>query len=143
MYSLTCCVQRGRWYHDQMITDADVTKLKKTFVTKADIATLKKTFATKKEMVQFEERLNKTFVTKTEFNGLVVRVDGITEKVGDLSVEVGELHEKFDSLDVKFDAMLGLLTDSMQEHGAGAVHLARHDRQIGALATATGVSLPD
>ena len=103
-----------------MITDADVTKLKKTFV------------------------------TKTEFNGLVervdvltVRVDGLTEKVGDMSVEIGEIHEKIDGLDVKFDAMLGLLTDGVQEHAVGAVQYARHDRQIKALATATNTVLPD
>lgn len=96
-----------------MITDADVTKLKKTFA------------------------------TKKEFNGLVARVDGIAEKVGDLSVEVGEINDKIDGLDVKFDAMIGLLSDSMQEHAVGAVQYARHDRQIKALAVATNTPLPD
>lgn len=129
-----------------MITDADVTKLKETFFTKEDAEKLKETFFTKADA----EKLKKTFVTKKDFNAfkkefgvLTTRVDGIAEKLGDLSVEVGELHDKFDGLDVKFDAMIGLLADGMQEHHAGAVHLARHDRQIGALATATSVTLPD
>lgn len=90
-----------------------------------------------------EERFKKVFVTKDEFSELVVRVDGIQEQLGDLKVEVGEIHEKVDGLDVKFDAMIGLLTDSMQEHRVGAAHLARHDRQITMLATTVGVSLPD
>jgi methyl-accepting chemotaxis protein len=124
-----------------MITDQDVEKLKETFATKEDFGRL-------------EKRLGKTFATKDEFGQLVEKVDGIQDQLGDLKVEVGEIHDRIDSLeenltgkigslDVKFDAMLGLLTGSMQEHGAGAVHLARHDRQIGALAIATGVPLPD
>lgn len=89
------------------------------------------------------EKLKETFVTKVEFNGLVERVDGIQETLGDLKVDVGELHDKFDSLEVKFDAMLDLLMTNKQENEMGAEHLMRHDRQIGALAHATGVSLPD
>jgi hypothetical protein len=100
------------------------------------------------------EKLKETFVTKTEHQDLVRRVDGIQEQLGDLKVEVGELHDKvdalevkvtqkFDVLEVKFDAMLGLLTDSMEEHRSGAAHFARHDRQIAALGVATGTVLPD
>lgn len=140
-----------------MITDADVTKLKKTFLTKVDIAKMEKTFATKADIAALEKRMDEKFVTKKEFSGLVVRVDvvterldvltervdGLTEKVGDMSVEIGEIHEKIDGLDVKFDAMLGLLTDGVQEHAVGAVQYARHDRQIKALATATNTVLPD
>lgn len=120
-----------------MITDQDVEKLKGTFATKEDLGAL-------------EERLTEKFVTKVEHRELVVRVDGIQEQLGDLKVEVGELHDKFDSLsgklevmDTKFDAMLDLLTGNMQENVMGAAHFARHDRQIGALATHAGVSLPD
>lgn len=94
-------------------------------------------------------KLKKTFVTKDEFSHLSEKVDGIQERLGDLSVEVGEIKDrldsveaKIDSIDTKFDGMIGLLEASMQEHGAGAVHLARHDRQIAALATAARTTLP-
>lgn len=110
-----------------MITDADVTKLKKTFVTKTEFTVL----------------TNKVDVLSNRVDTLTDRVEGITEKVGDLSVEVGEIHDKLDGLDVKFDAMLDLLSDSKQEHVMGAAHLMRHDRQIAALATATSTVLPD
>lgn len=95
-------------------------------ITDQDITTLKKTFATQESL----DRLTDT-------------VDGIQEQVGDIKVELGEIRETLDSLDVKFDGMIGLLEASMQEHGAGAAHLARHDRQIGALAAATSTNLPD
>ena len=86
------------------------------------------------------EKLKKTFITKED----------LKEEIGDLRIMIGEISDridvldgKFDSLDVKFDAMLGLLTDSMQEHGVGAAQYARHDRQIRTLAAATGTELPD
>jgi|GEM_PF-1599137 len=95
-------------------------------------------------------KLKETFPTKEDFSELSVKVDGIQEELGDLKVEVGELHDKFDTLSNKFDSMeskidgmVGLLEASLQEHGAGAVHLARHDRHITALATHASVSLAD
>jgi predicted nuclease with TOPRIM domain len=112
-------------------------------ITDADIKNLKGTFATKEDLQGLEERLEEKFVTKPEFRRLEAKVDGIQEEVGDLKVEFAEFREKLDGLDVKFDAMLGLLTDSMEEHRSGAAHFARHDRQIAALATATGTALPD
>ncbi len=72
------------------------------------------------------------------------------EAVADLSLEVGELHDKIDALDVKMDSieskidgLAGMIHASLEEHGAGAAHLSRHDRQINTLATNAGVTLPD
>jgi predicted NUDIX family NTP pyrophosphohydrolase len=128
-----------------MITDQDVVKLKETFLTKEEA----KSFATKEALSELAEDA-KSFATKEALSELALKVDGIQEQLGDLKMEVGELHDKFDgletkfdSMDVKFDAMLDLLTGSMQEHAVGAVIFARHDRQIGALAAATGITLPD
>lgn len=88
-------------------------------------------------------KLKETFVTKEEFGDLKMEVGEIHDKLDALDTRVGILDAKVDSLDVKFDAMLDLLTGSMQEHSVGAVQYARYDRQIKALATATGVALPD
>ena len=98
-----------------MITDQDVEKLKGVFVTKEDA----KAFAMK-------------------------------DTLADLRLEVGELHDKFDVMSDKMDYLVtgmdtltGKYQDSPDEHHAGAEILARHDRQINALATATGVILPE
>ncbi len=112
-----------------MISDQDLMKLKETFATKDDLT---------------------AYATQDSLNVLAEKVDGIQEELGDLKVEVGELHDKFDTLSNKFDSMeskidgmVGLLEASLQEHGAGAVHLARHDRQISSLATHVGAALAD
>ena len=76
------------------------------------------------------------------------------EKGGDLPVEVGEIHDRLDSLDAKFDAqhdsmhvkldnIAGMLEDHRLEDAAGAAHLARHDRQIEALATHARITVPN
>lgn len=117
-----------------MVTDQDVIKLREIFATKEDLSLL-------------ESSLIATFVSKEEFSRLSEKVDGIQEELGDLKVEVAEVRERmdsgFDSLESKFDGMLGLLMASMEEHAVGAVQYARHDRQISALAAATGISLPE
>lgn len=107
-----------------MITDTDITKLKKTFATKEDIVDVR------------DELKN-------------VR-DELKEDIADVYVELGELHDKFDTLagkfdsfEVKLDKIVGGLEDERLENAAGAVHLARHDRQIATLALATNVALPD
>ena len=109
-----------------MITDQDIQKLEATFATKGEL---------------------KEYAKQDSLNLLSEKVDGLHEQVGDFRVEFAELRgnmdSRFDTLESKFDGMLGLLLASMEEHGAGAVHLARHDRHIGALATVTGVTLPD
>lgn len=117
-----------------MITDTDITKLKETFATKKDLSDMRKDF-------------KKVFATKEDLAG--VR-DELKEDIADIHVELGELHdkfdnlaEKFDSFEVKLDKVVGGLEDERLENAAGAVHLARHDRQIGALALATNIALPD
>ncbi|MDP2268376.1 MAG: hypothetical protein Q8K46_04320, partial [Deltaproteobacteria bacterium] len=115
-------------------------------ITDQDIQKLEAIFATKSEL--------KEYAKQDSLNLLSEKVDDLQEHVGDLRIEFAELREnvdsrfnaldlRFDTLESKFDGMLGLLTASMEEHSAGAVHLARHDRHIGALAAATGVTLPD
>jgi predicted nucleic acid-binding Zn-ribbon protein len=101
-----------------MISDQDIEKLKEVFPTK-DVT----------------ERLEK------KVDHLETRLDGIEEQVGDLRVEVGELHDKFDSMESKIDGLVGLVHASLEEHGAGAAHLARHDHQIAELAAHVGVTL--
>ena len=114
-----------------MITDADIKKLKKTFVTKED---LKKTL--KNEL--------KKYATKVE----------LFEAVSDLRIEMIERFEKADDrmdtmaagiarIENSIDKLAGAIHDQQVENGAGAVHLARHDRQIAALARATHITLPD
>lgn len=82
-----------------MISDADITKLKKVFATKEELA--------------------------------------------DLKVEVGEVHDKIDSVLIKLDGIAGAVQDLREENSAGVVHLARHDRQIDALAKGTNIALPN
>lgn len=126
-----------------MITDTDITKLKKTFATKEDL----KKFATKKDLSDMRKDFKKVFATKEDLAG--VR-DELKEDIADIHVELGELHDKFDNLagkfdsfEVKLDKIVGGLEDERLENAAGAVHLARHDRQIEALALATNVAIPD
>ncbi|MBU6321592.1 hypothetical protein KGO04_03600 [Patescibacteria group bacterium] len=88
-------------------------------------------------------KLKEVFATKRESDDLKTTVDGLVEKVGDLSTEVAELTEKVDAVDVKLDKITGMLQDHRQEDAAGAAHLARHDRQIAALAAHTGALIPD
>lgn len=97
-----------------MITDADITKLKKA---------LKEDFATK---------------------------DELKESVADLRVEIGEVRDTVETtaaavgrIEIAIDGLAGAIQDLRTENGAGAFHLARHDRQIEALAFATNVTLPD
>lgn len=103
------------------------------------------------------EKLKETFVTKKEHASLVEKVDRIDTELKDLTVEVRVIGKRMDVLEDKFDVMDGKLDlvltsldvltgnyqDSLDEHRAGAQVLARHERQIGALARATGTSLPD
>lgn len=118
-----------------MITDTDITKLKKTFATKEDLVDVR------------DELKNVRDELKGEISG--VR-DELKEDIADVHVELGELHDKFDTLagkfdsfEVKLDKIVRGLEDERLENAAGAVHLARHDRQIGALALVANIALPD
>lgn len=110
-----------------MITDADITKLKKTFVTKDDF---------KKEL----KKELKKYATKDDLKEAIadVRAD-----IGELDDKFDRLSDKFDSFEVKLDKIVGGLEHERLENAAGAVHLARHDLQIETLAFAIGVALPD
>jgi uncharacterized coiled-coil DUF342 family protein len=113
-----------------MISDADITKLKKAFATKDDL----KRFATKDDL--------KRFATKEELTD-------VKAELADVKVELGEVHEKVDALTVTvgrientLDKVAGAIQDLREESAAGAVTLARHTRQIEALSKGTGVRIP-
>lgn len=88
-------------------------------ITDADITKLKGTFATKEDLAS-------------------------------VRLEVGEVNDKIDTLasaveriENTLDGIAGAIHDQQIENGSGAVHLARHDRHIAALAIATNVALPN
>ncbi len=119
-----------------MITDADITKLKKTFVTKDDLKKELDRFATKDDL---KKELGR-YATK----------DDLKESIADVRVEIGEVRDTVEStaaavarIENALDGLSGAIQDLRTENGAGAVHLARHDRQIEALALATNIALPE
>ncbi|MHB8710543.1 MAG: hypothetical protein ACYC6X_03280 [Minisyncoccota bacterium] len=138
-----------------MITDTDITKLKGIFATKKDL----KGFATKKDLNRFATKEDlKRFATKEDLKRFATKEDlkrfatkdKLAELRADMQVGFGEVNEKIDTLAVAFgrmentlDGIAGAIQDLRIENGAGAAHLARHDRQIEALAVATKVALPN
>ena len=117
-----------------MITDQDITKLKKVF-------------ATKDELLSVSDKVDSLEVKvdslEVKVDALDVKVDALVYEVGDLKVEMGEMNDKMDSMHNKIDRFLGVVDTLRLEEGAGAVTLARHTRQIKSLATHTGATLPD
>ncbi|HUY05612.1 MAG TPA: hypothetical protein VMV62_02785 [Candidatus Paceibacterota bacterium] len=100
-----------------MITDTDITRLTGVFATKMDLTDV-----------------------RTE----------LKEDIADIHVELGEMRDTIDTMasaigriENALDGIAGAIQDQRTENAAGAVHLARHDRQIDALALATHVTLPD
>jgi predicted nucleic acid-binding Zn-ribbon protein len=90
-------------------------------------------------------KLKKTFATKVEFNKLEKKVDGLVYEVGDLKVEVAEINERIESLgdkiesfvvrmETKMDSFLGNMDRLDIEDKAATSILDRHASQIGALA---------
>lgn len=112
-----------------MITDQDVKKLEKTFVTHKSL---------KKELEKF--------ATKDDLAVQTERIDSLVYEVGDLKVEVAELRDEmqagFHDLGHKMDRMLGNFDVLLTDNRAGAEILARHERQILALADHMNVILP-
>ena len=97
-----------------MITDADITKIKKA---------LKEDFATKDEL-------------KEAIADLRVEIGEVHEKIDTVATAVGRIENALDGI-------TGAIQDQRVENAAGTVHLMRHDRQIEALALATNATLPD
>lgn len=93
------------------------------------------------------KKLEKTFVTKGEFSLQTNRIDSLVYEVGDLKVEFAELGEKFEAMEDRFgaklDRFLQNIDDQRLDSAAGAVILARHERQILALADHMEVILPN
>jgi hypothetical protein len=77
-------------------------------------------------------KLKGTFATKVEMNEKFEVVDG---KMDSMAAAIGRIENSLDGI-------AGAIQDLRTENGAGAVHLARHDRQIETLAFATNVVLP-
>jgi hypothetical protein len=105
--------------HDKMnamITDTDVTKLKKVFATKEDLNDVRK---------EFTSSMGK-FATKEDF--------------ADLRLEVGELKDRFDIMQNTLDKIVGAIHDLAMEMRAGYSIL---ERKIYHVAEKTGVIIPD
>lgn len=92
-------------------------------ITDTDIIKLKETFATKADMLQGFREVGERFAQTDE-------------KIDTIAAAVGRIENALDGIS-------GAIQDLRTENGAGAAHLARHDRQIEALALATNVTLPD
>ena len=86
-------------------------------------------------------------ITNTDITKLK-EVLATKEELADVKVELGEVHEKIDTvaaavgrMENTLDTIAGAVHDLRTENGAGAAHLARHDRQIEALARGTGIHI--
>ncbi len=102
-----------------MITDTDITKIKRA---------LKEDFATKEDL--------KAFATKEDLADVRVELGEMHDTIDTMASAIGRIENVLD----KFT---GAIHDQQIENAAGTVHLLRHDRQIEALAVATNVTLPD
>ncbi len=85
-------------------------------------------------------------------NADITKLKGVfatKEELADVKVELGEIHDKLDTvagtaarIENTLDGIAGAIHRLDIENGAGAVHLARHDRQIATLAQHTKIKLP-
>jgi hypothetical protein len=83
------------------------------------------------------EKLKETFATKEDLKALATK-----EALADLRVEVGEISENVRYLVHTVNGIVGAIQDIREDNAVGAAMLARHDRQIHALAAGTGVAIP-
>ena len=92
-------------------------------------------------------------------NADITKLKGVfasKEELADVKVELGEVHDTLDTMasaldtvartvvriENTLDGMTGAIHRLDTENGAGAAHLARHDRQISALAVHAHIQLP-
>ncbi len=125
-----------------MITDVDIEKLKGTFATKDDI----KVFATKDDLKAFATKDDlKAFATKDDLKAFATKEDlaDLAVEVGEIKEELGEVKDVVKRIEVTLDGIAGAIGDLRTENSMGAAHLERHDRQIAALASHAGITLPD
>ena len=108
-----------------MITDADITKLKKVFATKDELIGVKSDVAELKTDVA-ELKTDSRIIQET-----LIRME---QKMDDF-IEFS--HKKFAIL----EGLAGKVADLDQENKMGAITLRRHDAQIHELAAATGTTL--
>jgi hypothetical protein len=89
-------------------------------------------------------KLKKTFATKDEFNELSDVVTELKYEVGDLRLEVAEIRDKMDAgfaeMRIGFDKITGAIHDLRLEMSAGYSIL---ERKIYYVAEKTGVIIPD
>lgn len=100
-----------------MITDADITKLKDVFATKDEFAGLRN------DMQQ-------------GFREVGTRFEEMDDKIDSIAATLARIENTNDKYS-------GNIQDLKTENSMGSIHLARHDRQIEALALATNVTLPN
>ena len=98
-------------------------------ITETDITKLKKVFATKDELAELRTDMNQGFREVGE------RFEQVDEKIDTIASAVGRIENTLDGI-------AGAIKDLRTENGAGTAHLLRHDRQIEALAVATKITLP-
>ena len=91
--------------------------------TSADITKLEKTLATKDELAELRTDVHVGF-------------GEVNDRIDVLAAGIGRIENVLDGIS-------GAIQDLRTENGAGAVHLARHDRHIAALAFATKIALPN
>lgn len=114
-----------------MITDQDVTKLRKTFLTHTEFKKYAKTFLTHAEF----KKAAAAFATKMDL--AVLRYE-----VGDLRLEVAEIKDTVDSIHNKLDKFLGNYERLDSESKVCTVVQRRHTKQIEALAANARFILP-
>lgn len=98
----------------------------------------------------FKEVNRKFGEVNKKFDAVNEKVDTLDEKVDTISERIDTLDEKVDTvalavgrMENTLDGIAGAIQDLRTENGAGAAHLARHDRQIKTLARAINVALPN
>jgi|SRR3989338_646713 len=91
-------------------------------ITDADVVKLKQVFATKDELVELRSEI------RVGFGDIGDKMDAIATAVA--------------RIDTTNDKYSGSIQDLRTENSMGSIHLARHDRQIDALALATHTTLP-
>ncbi len=121
-----------------MISDQDIKKLEKTFVTKTEFKKLDK------KVGQLDTKVGQLDKKVTE---LAVSLSGVQEEVGGIKLEIGEIKYRLDSFETnisnKLDTIFGAIQDIREDNAVGAAVMGRHTRQIEALAVHTGMVLSD
>ncbi len=112
-----------------MITDTDITKLKKTFATKKDFKKLEGKF----------DNLEGRFDTIADY---VVKHDGQLKKINEKLDRIGDIDGKFDKIMMALDVKTKKDEEFKSEQASIHHKLERHDTWFNTLSQGTGVLLP-